>query len=186
MGEGQQEVNSAGPLPEGAVILATFECKTHSFAMFRFPIREAPLTLGGATALGALACRPMEFVSLANRVNLDPTWMLKVVQMTGFAHDNPRAVQEQMAAIVTVLQGVELEHDDRSMAAASMSFRLEALNSLILSARKHKWDVSASAGSSVTPEALIRCACEEPLIIHKGRPAFDPSGFRNRLRSILN
>ena len=127
----------------------------------------------------------MDFVSRANRVHVDPGWMIQAVQLTGFAHDHPEAVHEQMAAIVKVLQDVQLDHDQRSMAAASISFRLEALTSLVLAVRKHRWKVPASYRSGITREALVRCACEEPLIVHKGRPAFDPPSFAKRLGSLL-
>ncbi len=128
----------------------------------------------------------MDFVSRANRVHVDPAWVMQVVQLTGFAHDDPEAVQKQMSAIVKVLQDVDVEHDQRSMAAASISFRLEALTSLVLAVRKNSWKIPAPSRASITPEALIRCACEEPLIVHNGRAAFDPPSFGKRLKALLD
>ena len=127
----------------------------------------------------------MDFVSRANRVPVDPEWMLKVFRLTGFAHDTPEAVEYQMSAIVEVLQDVDLDHDARSMAAASVSFRPEALARLILAVREHDWEVPAPGRGNMTPEALVRCACEQPLIVYKGKPAFDPSSFGDCLRQKL-
>ena len=127
----------------------------------------------------------MDFVTRANRVPVDPHWLLKVFRKTGFAHDNPQAGHEQMSAIVQVLQEADLEHDERSMAAASVSFRLEALSRLVLAVRKHNWEVPAPGRGNITPEALLHCACEQPLTVHKGRPAFDPVAFGECLRTKL-
>lgn len=127
----------------------------------------------------------MDFVSRANRVPVDPDWVMKVFQRTGFVHDNPEAMHHQMSAIVQVLQEAELDHDERSMAAASVSFRLEALTRLVLAVRKHSWEVPAPGRGNMTPQALIQCACEQPLIVHKGRPAFDPATFGECLRAKL-
>lgn len=119
----------------------------------------------------------MDFVSRANRVPVHPEWMMKVFHRTGFVHDNPEARDKQMSAIVEVLQEADLEHDERSRAAASVSFRLEALARLVLAVRKGDWEVPAPGRGNISPEALVRCACEQPLIVHKGRPAFDPPSF---------
>lgn len=119
----------------------------------------------------------MDFVSRANRVPVDPEWMMKVFRRTGFVHDNPEAKDSQMSAIVEVLQEVDLAHDDRSMAAASVSFRLEALARLVLAVRERNWEVPAPGRGNISPEVLVQCACEQPLIVHKGRPAFDPPSF---------
>lgn len=127
----------------------------------------------------------MDFVSRANRVPVDPDWVMKVFQRTGFVHDNPQATHEQMSVIVQVLQEAELDHDERSMAAASVSFRLEALTRLVLAVRERGWAVPAPGRGNMTPEALIQCACEQPLIVHKGRPAFDPPSFGECLKSRL-
>ncbi len=127
----------------------------------------------------------MEFVSRANRVHVDPAWVLDVIRRTGFAHDNAEAVHNQMSAIVAVLQDVDVGHDERSMAAASISFRLEALTSLVLAVRKHRWDLPAPSRASITPQMLVRCACEQQLTVHKGRPAFDPASFGDCLRNML-
>ena len=127
----------------------------------------------------------MNFVARANRIPADPSLMLEVIRITGFAHNDPKAAARQMSVIVELLQNTPLGDDERSMAAASISFRLEALSSLVLSARKHGWALPAER-ASITPEMLIRCAAEEPLVVHKGRPAFDPEGFGRRLRTSLS
>jgi hypothetical protein len=127
----------------------------------------------------------MDFVSRANRVPVDPDWVMKVFQRTGFVHDDPGAMRDQMSAIVQVLQEVDLGHDERSMAAASVSFRLEALTRLVLAVREHDWEVPSPGRGNITPQALIRCACEQPLIVHKGRPGFDPRSFGECLRNKL-
>jgi hypothetical protein len=124
----------------------------------------------------------MDFVSRANRVPVDPNWVVKVFRQTGFVHDEPDAMHAQMSAIVQVLQEVDLDHDERSMEAASVSFRLEALTRLVLAVRKHDWEVPSPGRGNITPETLIQCACEQPLIVHKGRPAFDPASFGECLR----
>lgn len=127
----------------------------------------------------------MDFVTRANRVPVDPKWMMKVFQRTGFAHDNPEAKVQQMSAIVEVLQQADLNHDERSMAAASVSFRLEALARLVLAVRERNWEVPAPGRGNISPEALVQCACEQPLIVHKGKPAFEPSRFGECLRAKL-
>jgi hypothetical protein len=127
----------------------------------------------------------MDFASRANRVKVDPALMLQVIRIIGFPHDHPSVSQDQMGAIVKVLQNVDLADDERSMAAASISFRLEALTALILTVRKHNWPVPKVRGQTITAEALTRCASEEALTIHRGRPAFDPESFGERLRAIL-
>ncbi len=127
----------------------------------------------------------MDFISRANRVTVDPAWVMKVFERAGFVHDNPEAMHDQMGAIVQVLQEADLDHDERSMAAASVSFRLEALSRLVLAVRKHDWAVPGPGRGNITPDALIRCACEEPLIVHKGLPAFDSSSFGRCLESNL-
>jgi hypothetical protein len=126
----------------------------------------------------------MDFVSRANKVKVDPALMLQVIQHTGFTHDDPSIAQDQMGAIVRALQNVDLADDARSMAAASISFRLEALTALILTARKHNWPVPKVRGGTITAEALTRCASEEALTIYKGRPAFDPESFAKRLQAL--
>ena len=127
----------------------------------------------------------MDFVSRANQVPVDPRWMIEVYQRTGFAHDDPAAMDKQMGAIVEVLQTAQLDHDERSMAAASVSFRLEALGRLVLAVRKHRWEVPAPGRGNIPPETLAECACEQPLIVHQGKPAFDPSSFGDCLRKKL-
>lgn len=126
----------------------------------------------------------MDFVSRANRVKVDPSLMLDVIRRTGFAHDDPSVVKDQMEAIVRVLQNVDLDDDERSMAAASMSFRLEALSSLVLTVRKHDWPVPQATKDAITAELLTQCASEERLIVHKGRPAFEPAAFAERLSTL--
>ncbi len=127
----------------------------------------------------------MDFLSRANQVPVDPQWMIEVYQRTGFAHDDPAAMDKQMSAIVEVLQTADLTHDERSMAAASVSFRLEALGRLVLAVRKYNWDVPGPGRGNIPPETLAECACEQPLIVQKGKAAFDPSRFGACLRKKL-
>ena len=123
----------------------------------------------------------MDFASRANKQPIEPSVMMEVVRslptLATAAEDN----DGKMAAIVRAVAKQDLNDEDRSMTAVSISFRLEALVRLIEDSGDKGWISPEITDGHAVREDVIRCAAMEPLIKKDGRAAFDPESFHRRL-----
>ena len=123
----------------------------------------------------------MDFATRANKQRIEPSVMMEVVRSLPTLATAAEDTDNKMAAIVRAVAKQDLNDEDRSMTAVSISFRLEALVRLIEESGDEGWISPEATHGDAVREDVIHCAATEPLIKKDGRAAFDPESFHRRL-----